>query len=162
MDVDLTAKSRLIQDLQISERAERAWNPVPRDISTYAQVMRLDSWPIHPCIMVRRGDRPEEEDTGTSEVEMEPLVRNPASAQLTQCPNPPEVLDGWLKPGWQLVDSGVDVLQLRNIPDVKKGSVTIEFDADVMRSPALRVWTVAREKWAVAERPAVAARQLSR
>ena len=51
---------------------------------------------------------------------------------MTQCPNPPEVLDGWLEPGWQSVESEVEVLQSRNFPDVEKGSITLEFAADEM------------------------------
>src|SRR5271165_3372595 len=159
MNVELTAKSRLVQTFKFLKELNELRNPVPRDISTYAQVMRLDSWPIHPCIAVRRGDRQEEEDTGTGEVEIEPLVRI-QRAQLTQCPNPPEVLDGWLEPGWQSVESEVEVLQSRNFPDVEKGSITLEFAADEMRVAALRRWTTVREKWAVAERPAVAAKRL--
>jgi len=159
MNVELTAKSRLVQTFKFLKELNELRNPVPRDISTYAQVMRLDSWPIHPCIAVRRGDRQEEEDTGTGEAEIEPLVRI-QRAHLTQCPNPPEVLDGWLEPGWQSVESEVEVLQSRNFPDVEKGSITLEFAADEMRAAALRSWTAAREKWAVAERPAVDARRL--
>ncbi len=132
MNVELTAKSRLVQTFKFLKELNELRNPVPRDISTYAQVMRLDSWPTHPCIAVRRGDRQEEEDTGTGEVEIEPLVRI-QRAQLTQCPNPPEVLDGWLDPGWQSVESEVEVLQSRNFPDVEKGSITLEFAADEMR-----------------------------
>ena len=159
MNVELTAKSRLVQTFKFLKELNELRNPVPRDISTYAQVMRLDSWPIHPCITVRRGDRQEEVDTGTGEVAMEPLVRI-QRAPLTPCPNPPEVLDGWLEPGWQSVESEVEVLQSRNFPDVEKGSITLEFAADEMRAAALRRWTAAREKWAVAERPAVDARRL--
>src|SRR5271166_4205014 len=159
MNVELTAKSRLVQTFKFLKELNELRNPVPRDISTYAQVMRLDSWPKHPCIAVRRGDRQEEDDTGTGEVEIEPLVRI-QRAQLTQCPNPPEVLDGWLEPGWQSVESEVEVLQSRNFPDVEKGSITLEFAADELRAAAQRRWTAAREKWAVAERAAVDARRL--
>ncbi len=159
MDLELTAKSRLVQTFKFLKELNELRNPVPRDTSAYAQVMRLDSWPTHPCIVVRRGDRQDEEDTGAGEVEIEPLVQI-QRAKLTPCPKPPEVLDGWLKPGWQSVESEVDVLQSRNFPDVEKGSVTVEFAADEMRVTALREWTIARAKWAVAERPAVAARGL--
>ena len=133
MDLELTAKSRLVQTFKFLKELNELRNPVPRDTSAYAQVMRLDSWPKHPCIVVRRGDRQDEEDTGAGEVEMEPLVQI-QRAKLTPCPKPPEVLDGWLKPGWQSVESEVDVLQSRNFPDVEKGSVTVEFAADEMRA----------------------------
>ena len=75
MDLELTAKSRLVQTFKFLKELNELRNPVPRDTSAYAQVMRLDSWPKHPCIVVRRGDRQDEEDTGAGEVEMEPLVQ---------------------------------------------------------------------------------------
>lgn len=63
---------------------------MPRDLSR-SDVMRLDSWPLHPCVQVRRGDRAEDEANDTAEVEMEPLIHI-QRARLTPCPAPIETL----------------------------------------------------------------------
>src|SRR6266481_5404824 len=96
------AKDRLVQTFKFLKELNELRNPVPRDLSQCPQVFFIDEWPAHPFVMVRRGDRTEEgEDSG--EEGLEPLIRV-RRANLTPCPKPPELLDGWLKPGWQSVD----------------------------------------------------------
>jgi hypothetical protein len=73
---------------------------------------------------------------------------------------PPVVLEGWLKPGWQLVDGNAEVLPIRNFPDFEKGRVTIDFTADPERVASFDQWMAERAKWSEAERPAVAARKV--
>ena len=87
---------------------------------------------------------------------MEPLIRI-QRARLTSCPKPPGVLDGWLKPGWQVADAETAVLESRNFWDDEEKTVTVDFAEDDDRVAALNVWSVARAKWCVAERPAIAA-----
>jgi hypothetical protein len=85
-------------------------NPVPREISSDSKALYLDEWPVHPYIEVRRGDRTEDDDE-SGEAAPEPLIRI-RRANVTPCPKPHEVLDGWLKPcsvvsgyGWCYVQS---------------------------------------------------------
>lgn len=54
----------------------------------------------------------------------------------------------------------MEVLASRNVPDKKKGTSTTAFEDDEERVAALSAWIAARTKWATAERPAIAARQL--
>ena len=152
---DDLAQSRLTQVFKFLKELNELRNPVARDLSGYAEVLRLDAWPAHPCIGVRHGDRVDDEDAD-AEAEMEPLIRI-QRARLTPCPKPPVVLDGWLKPGWQAVDAETTVLESRNFLDDKKKTVTVEFGDDGERVTALNVWSVARTTWCVAERPAIAA-----
>jgi very-short-patch-repair endonuclease len=156
MDV---AKARLTQTFKFLKELNDLRNPVPRELSSYPKVLWIDDWPIHPFIEVRRGDPKEEEDEGTGEAEPEPLIRI-RRANLTPCPKPPEVLDGWLKPGWQSAGTETEVLESRNFQDNEKGSVTIAFEDDNKRTAALNNWAVARTRWVAAERPALAARRL--
>jgi very-short-patch-repair endonuclease len=151
-------KARLAQTFRFLKELNELRNPVPREISGYAKVLWIDKWPAHPLIEVRRGDR-EEEDDGDVEAQLEPVIRI-RRAKLTPCPRPPEALDGWLKPGWQFVETEVEVLKSRNFLDKEKGSITVAFQDDERRVTGLNVWAVARTKWAAAERPAVAARKL--
>lgn len=147
--------SRLTQVFKFLKELNELRNPVPRDLSGYVDVLRLDAWPLHPCVVVRRGDREEESDAD-ADVEMEPLVRI-KRARLTPCPKPPDALDGWLKPGWQSVDAEAEVLESRNFLDRETKTVTVAFADDVQRVPALKAWAMTRAKWAEAERPAIAA-----
>jgi very-short-patch-repair endonuclease/transcription elongation GreA/GreB family factor len=146
---------RLTQVFKFLKELNELRNPVARDLSGYADVLRLDAWPMHPCIAVRRGDRIEEEDAD-AEAGMEPLIRI-QRARLTPCPKPPLALDGWLKPGWQAANDEAAVLESRNFLDDEKKTVTVEFVDDGERVAALKVWNDARTKWCVAERPAIAA-----
>jgi very-short-patch-repair endonuclease len=152
------AKERLVQTFKFLKELNELRNPVVRDLSG-SEVMRLDTWPLHPCVQVRRGDRAEDGADDAAETEMEPLIRI-QRARLTPCPKPPEILDGWLKPGWQSVDEETDLLESRNFQEKEKQTITVAFADDRERVAALDVWTTARTKWAEAERPAIAARQL--
>src|SRR5665213_2869976 len=117
------AKIRLTQTFKFLKELNELRNPVPRDMSGYAKLLRIDDWPIHPFIEVRRGDRKEEDDPG-AQAEMEPLIRI-RRAELTACPKPPAALDGWLKPGWQSLETEAEVLRARNFVDRENGSVTV-------------------------------------
>src|SRR5262249_42236569 len=140
------AQNRLTQVFKFLKELNELRNPVPREISAYTEVLRLDTWPAHPFVDVRRGDRTEEDNDAASEAEMEPLIRI-RRANLTACPKPPELLDGWLKPGWQSVEVQVEVLASRNFPDKKKDTHTVAFEDDPERVAAFNEWTMARTKW---------------
>lgn len=151
------SQRRLTQVFKFLKELNELRNPVPRTLPDTG-VLRLDTWPKHPCVVVWSGDRVEEDDTNT-DAEIEPLIRI-QRASLTSCPNPPDALDGWLKPGWKEVDAKVNVLESRNFLNDKKETVTVAFKDDAERVEALNLWSATRAKWVVAERPAVAARQL--
>jgi very-short-patch-repair endonuclease len=153
------AQTRLTRVFKFLKALNELRNPVPRDLSAYAQILRIDKWPVHPTIIVQRGDREDREDDADVDVEMEPTIRV-QRAWLTPCPNPPNVLDDWLKPTWQSVDSHVEVLESRNFISKDKETVTVRFADNAERVEALNVWSATRERWAAAERPAIVARQL--
>lgn len=153
-----SAKERLVQTFKFLKELNELRNPVPRDVSG-ADVMRIDTWPSHPCVQVRRGDRTEDDVTDTAELEMEPLIRI-QRARLTPCPSLPAILDGWLKPGWQSVDADAQVLEWRNFQGKDRRSNTAAFTDDRKRVDAFTEWTGVRAQWAEAERVAIVARQL--
>lgn len=153
-----SAKERLVQTFKFLKELNELRNPVSRDLSG-SDVMRIDTWPLHPCVQVRRGDRTEDEANDAADMEMEPLIRV-QRARLTSCPGPPAILDDWLKPGWQSVDAEAQVLESRNFQGEDKQTSTAAFADDRERIAALNEWIVVRAKWAEAERPAIVARQL--
>ena len=154
------ATTRLKQVFKFLKELNELRNPVPRDLAGYREVLRLDAWPSHPCIVVQRGDRPEiNEAEADADGELEPLIQV-RRVNLTPCPKPPDDLDGWLKPGWQVIDAEPMVLESRNFLNEAQEATTVMFDDDSARVTALATWAAQRTKWATAERPAVAARQL--
>ena len=154
------AKGRLVQTFKFLKELAELRNPVQRDLDDYSQVLRLDLWPVHPCIAVRRGDPSEENDQDTAGKELEPIIRI-TRAKLTRCPKPPQLLKEWLKPGWDMVKVEVDVIQTRNFRDEeRRETVTVGFSDDDDRVVALNNWKATRTRWVEAERPAVSARQL--
>ena len=132
--------------------------PVPRDL-TGIELLRIDDWPQHPCIGLRRGDTIAEDSQESDSAELEPLIRV-RRAELTVCPPPPQSLDGWIKPGWQELEREPEVLEARNFTDAEKQTSTVRFDEDEHRSKDFKDWKAIRKAWAKAERPAVAARKL--
>ena len=151
------ARGRLVQTFKFLKELTELRNPVQRELD--AEVFRLDSWPVHPCITVRRGDPSEEDDQDAAGKELEPIIRI-GRATLTPCPKPPQLLEGWLKPGWGAVEAEVDVLRTRNFRDETGETVTVGFSDDGARVDALNNWKAIRTRWVEAERPAVSARQL--
>ena len=67
------AQGRLTQVFKFLKELNELRNPVERDLSSYAEVLRLDAWSVHPCIIVLHGDQVDDEDTGV-EAEMEALI----------------------------------------------------------------------------------------
>ena len=158
MNSQSRCQERLVQMFKFLKELAELRNPVQRDLDDYSQVFRLDSWPVHPCIAVRRGD-PSEEDQDVADKELEPIIRI-TRAELTPCPRPPQLLEGWLKPGWESVRADVEVLQGRNFHDEEQGTATVGFSDDAKRPDALNNWKETRTRWVEAESPAISARQL--
>jgi hypothetical protein len=96
---DQIAHSRLTKVFRFLKELDELRNPVLRDTSSYPAVLKIDEWPVHPCIEIRRGDPISDEEPSESldDADMLPLIRI-KRAQLSQCPKPPPVLDSWLKP----------------------------------------------------------------
>ena len=67
------ARGRLVQTFKFLKELTELRNPVQRELD--AEVFRLDSWPVHPCITVRRGDPSEEDDQDAAGKELEPYFK---------------------------------------------------------------------------------------
>ncbi len=69
-----SAKERLVQTFKFLKELNELRNPVSRDLSG-SEILRIATWPLHPCVQVRRGDRIEDDTNDAAEVAMEPLIR---------------------------------------------------------------------------------------
>ena len=158
---DQIAHSRLTKVFRFLKELDELRNPVLRDTSSYPAVLKIDEWPVHPCIEIRRGDPISDEEPSESldDADMLPLIRI-KRAQLSQCPKPPPVLDSWLKPNWHLLHAEPEVLSVQNVPDNKAGTISWQFTDDEERVAAFDEWKARRASWVEGERPAVAAREI--
>src|SRR4029077_16747196 len=106
ISTDQVALTRLTKVFRFLKELDALRNPVLRDTSSYPAVLKIDQWPVHPCIEIRRSDPTEDEGPNESseDEDMVPIIRI-KRAQLSQCPKPPPILDSWLKPNWQFVDA---------------------------------------------------------
>jgi very-short-patch-repair endonuclease len=161
ISADQVAQSRLTKVFRFLKELDELRNPVLRDTSSYPSVLKIDQWPEHPCIEIRRGDPSEDEELNESseDEDMAPVIRV-KRAQLSQCPKPPPILDSWLKPNWHLVDAEPEVLSVQNLPDKKRGSISVLFTDDEERVATFDEWKTRRANWVEGERPAVAAREI--
>ena len=131
--------------------------PVHRTLAQHAWTLALRNLPDHPDVSVSEvlvsGSQ-----VGASDEEAPPLVRV-ARPRLTRAPEPPPILRGHVRPGWERADGTVEVQPARNI--VVSGETTTErFDNDPARVAALGEWRVRWSAWAEAERPALRVMQL--
>ena len=160
-DARAEAKRRLLQTFTFLNELAALRNPVQRTLDDYSDVFRLDSWPLHPRITIRRGDATgsEEENQDTTGKDIDPVIRITRAAR-TRCPTPPPVLQGWLKPGWESIDDEPTVLEAQNVTERGGHTATLRFTDDDERVIAFDNWVAARSHWVDAERPAVEARRL--
>ena len=161
VSADQIAQGRLTKVFRFLKELDELRNPVLRDMSSYPAVLKIDEWPVHPCIEIRRFDPTADEGPNESpdDAEMVPVIRI-RRAQLSQCPKPPLVLDSWLKPNWHLIDAQPEVLSVQNLPDKKTGSISVQFAENEERVAAFAEWKTRRACWVEGERPAVAARKI--
>jgi very-short-patch-repair endonuclease len=123
--------------------------PPVRNIEQQLKVLWLKDLPKHPSIeLYRNGNNlePEFEDAG--------VVLRITRPKLTACPRPPAAIAGWLKPGWEDINSSADVYSSQNVPSQKTGTRLEKFDDVAERSSSFRLWQRQREEWRLNERPA--------
>lgn len=119
-------------------------NPVVRQIDDQPWHYRLRDLPDHPTVSISWPGDSEEESSFALEVRR---------ADRTAPPEPPEVLDEWLKPGWEDPGKEVDFRTKRTI-ETEDGTRLVRFGDDEDRARALRTWKEKRDQWAQDERPA--------
>jgi len=120
--------------------------PVISDIANQIEMMWLNSVPKHPSIIVHEyitnlKDQNEEGATG-NEILLE--VTRP---EMTPCPKPPEILSGWVVPGWTKLDKKAEVLKSRNILSEKNETEIVKFDDSDERKESFSLWNKKRKQW---------------
>lgn len=150
-------KDRLIKVFQFLQELDQLRNPVARYLDT-GNLLHPDQWDEYPGIDVLKGDPAE--DTATEEVvEMEPIIRI-RRVPPTSCPPHPNILKGWIKPGWRDSLKELNYHKSLNfaLPDGEENIVNFEDDAE--RVIAFNEWRKIRNRWAEKERPGAHARNI--
>jgi hypothetical protein len=150
------AKERLTKVFKFLKQLNELRNPTPQHVSDYTGgTLWLDVWSPHPCIVVQRGDREEEEAVDDDpDAEIEPIIRI-KRAGLTKCPPPPAVLNEWLTNTWSRVEADIEIHPSKNEENEQGETVTIAFEDDPKRVEALAQWRGETGHLSRKERPLV-------
>lgn len=131
--------------------------PMHRTLSPHPWTLALRDLPGHPAVGVGQVLVSGPEADALDE-ETPPLLRV-ARPRLTRAPEPPAILQGHLRPGWERADGGIQVQPTRNV--VRAGqTITERFEDDPTRVAALAEWRARWDAWAETERPGLRVMQL--
>ena len=70
---------------------------------------------------------------------------------LTRCPQPPEVIESWLLPGWDDPSKSATYAESQNGTDEDGNTITVRFDDSEERSNAFEPWNSLRQVWTAPE-----------
>jgi very-short-patch-repair endonuclease/DNA polymerase III delta prime subunit len=136
-------RDRVQRLFEFLKRFEERRSPIRRDLGEADWRLYLSELPRHPVIKTGVGLAGDE---GTEAG----LVLSVERPQITDCPRPPSVLEGWLLDGWGDPARPAETRPARPLPD---GS-TEAFTVRALRLKAFSEWAARRASWSEVERPA--------
>lgn len=146
-------KKRIRQLYQFLREANQLrFRPV-RQLCDQPKVVSLTEIPQHPALQIIR---PVRTSSGLEIPDQLLRVRRPA---LSRCPQPPEIVNEWLLPGWDDPTKPGSFAESRNAVSEDGGTITIRFDDDKERVAVFNTWNDLRSAWAP---PEILARQALR
>jgi len=93
---DERARKRLQQTFKFLKELNSLRHPEPQRISEYSDVLRMDTWPRHPSVIVNPvADAEAVEEADNPNAKIEPVI-SIKKVNKTRCPKPPKELDGWV------------------------------------------------------------------
>lgn len=140
-----TAKKRLIQIFSYLQSLNQLRNPVKKSIDEQLWKLWFSELPVHHDIECEFIEQLNKADVGQNQVDSYLSVRRPT---LTACPEPPEVLMMWLKPGWQKIENEPELIEPIEDDTQEK------FNDDEVRVEIYQNWLKKRAAWKKAEFPA--------
>jgi len=150
------AKNRLKSVYGFLKELHEMRNPVVRKLVP-KHGLRIDDWPAHESIQVRKGDYSPSQPDPLMQDEPEYLIVV-KRASLTKCPAIPRVLESWVLSGWEDCNRPVDKVPSKNLIGAEGRTVVAVFEDSPERQQALSTWTRTRDAWAATERIAAKAR----
>ncbi|MEW5953838.1 MAG: AAA domain-containing protein [Bacillota bacterium] len=148
------AIKRLTQVYRYIQALDQLQNPVRKSINEQPWVLWFRDLPEHPT--VQRGKVDIVVDSDGSEVIQagENFILKVNRPETRRAPEPPAEIADWLQNGWQSVDGKVVVYETIEETDEEGQNQIVRFEDDPIRTETLNIWTVSRDKWVEAERPA--------
>lgn len=138
-------KKRIRQLYQFLREANQLrFRPV-RQLSDQPKVVHLTEIPKHPALQIIR---PVRTSSGLEISDQLLRVKRPV---LSRCPQPPDIVNDWLLPGWDDPTKPGTYAESQNAVGEDDGTITIRFDDDNERVAAFNAWNVLRSAWAPPE-----------
>ncbi len=137
-------RGRVRRLFEFLKRFDERRTPIRRNVEDASWKLSFAELPAHPTISSMWGA------TVANADEADRPVLSIQRAVVSECPNPPSVLEGWLVDGWRDVEAVPDYHAQRTQQDGRAE----RFDADRKRAEALNEWLKRRKQWAAAEIPA--------
>jgi very-short-patch-repair endonuclease len=158
------ARDKLTRVFRYLEALNQHRNPAKRRIQEQPWSLGLRELPEHSSI--RRGagkaDRCLQTESGNGENTEggASYVLKVQRPRLTRAPEPPEEIAAWLEDGWDDPSHVVAVDDARENSENSAGPRRVKFTDDPARIASLERWSLLRDQWANAEKPARVAMKL--
>jgi hypothetical protein len=114
-------------------------------LSDQPKVVNLSDLPQHPSVQLVR---PVHVQDGQEIPDLLLRVKRP---NLTRCPQPPEIVEAWLLPGWDDPSKPATYAESQNAVDKDGNTITVRFEDDDERITAFLSWDELRQAWAPPE-----------
>ena len=170
MDLETQAegRKRITQIFHYLEELNQRRNPIKRRIEEQPWRMRLADLPSNEALTL--GKFPSSQYTEESEkmefptssksATNEDFILKVGRATLTEAPQPPKVIEGWIHSGWTDPNKTIQIVPSRKENDSLGENITVVFQDSSERQSALSSWQPIWEEWAEKERPARAVQKL--
>jgi very-short-patch-repair endonuclease/superfamily I DNA/RNA helicase len=116
-----------------------------RELSDQPKVVSLSDLPQHPSVQLVRPVRVQDGQ------EIPDLLLRVKRPTLTRCPQPPEIVEAWLLPGWDDPSKPATYAESQNAVDKDGNTVTVRFEDDDERITTFLSWDELRQAWAPPE-----------
>jgi hypothetical protein len=143
------ARLKIRQVLRFLKDFQQLRTPPKRNIDEYDWRLFLDDLPNHSSVKLGGFQQARPGNPGGVTDGVVLRIRRPLE---TPCPVPPTILEDWLIPGWDGVESEVRFTESRNRPS-DNGTITERFEASADRVRVRNEWLRRRDDWVQAERP---------
>ena len=147
-----TGRERLHKIYHYLQALNQHRNPVATEIKTQPWLLWLGELPLHEAITLglNKSFKGEQELEALEGDDFILKVRRP---RLTNPPEPPDVLQDWLEPGWEKPEKELrfKATQVVNLNQTEQ--VLIKF-VDTGLNEVYQAWKVLRDRWAEMEAPA--------
>ena len=141
-----SAHDRVRQVLQYLKSYDKHTRQITRRVENQPWMYRLSNVPDHDAVRVEGPGYPVPPDR---EPDDERLFRLSVDrVTVVELPDLPDVLRGWIRPGWDEIDGKVEIRRQRFIETENGEKNLVRFGEDPARPEAFHSWKEKRDAWA--------------